>query len=650
MIRQALFAILLVLCYAPFPADAAIEPPNLDLLKMRERIAGDSQTRIQTEILDRVLGPGKASVFVDFELSLKARRRENVKTGAGQTEEYKAKGEKKGVIDTEFVLPGVPRPKAVSKEKEKEKPEAAQSRQAELSKVEQEEIYSQQVEVKDFGVKVIHDAKAFQGPENKSKKDEIRGLILEAMSQYDVEPDKVRFREAKYHVQDPKDWREDLKEPKVYLPLLYALLTLLFLMFLFGPLRSFFKRYTDALMAKPAAEVNIESNITPPEGDGKGDETEEGKLDIMIGRKPAEPPPIPESAFEDDEEDEMAKMEPFSYINEENLRRLANLFLLRREEPWLIAVVLSYLQPEYGRQVLAALPVALQTKVAMEALKVRQVTREQIQAIDEEVRENVDFVVGGIERLTKMLEESDPGTRSNILESLKNEKPVVYEHVRRSILLFEDISEFADRDMQIVVRELKTESMARALQGCAPEVVNKFFNNMSANAASLLKESMEFMKDLTAAQIEDERGKILDTIKTLEKEGKVTIRGGDDDVGSYQEVLATDDMRSTKYDKIGKKEDASKSGADPDPEAAREFFDAGVTAYEAGNQDEALERFRQAIDADPQLWEASQYAGTILTDMGRTSEALMYYEKVLEKHEDADLRAWVDGQKQQIQS
>jgi hypothetical protein len=36
--------------------------------------------------------------------------------------------------------------------------------------------------------------------------------------------------------------------------------------------------------------------------------------------------------------------------------------------------------------------------------------------------------------------------------------------------------------------------------------------------------------------------------------------------------------------------------------------------------------------------------------MGRTSEALMYYEKVLEKHEDADLRAWVDSQKQQAQS
>jgi len=66
-------------------------------------------------------------------------------------------------------------------------------------------------------------------------------------------------------------------------------------------------------------------------------------------------------------------------------------------------------------------------------------------------------------------------------------------------------------------------------------------------------------------------------------------------------------------------------------------------------QDEALESFRQAVEHDPDLWEASQYMGTILSEMGRTSEALMYYEKVLEKHPDDELQAWVDAQKAQTQ-
>jgi hypothetical protein len=44
-------------------------------------------------------------------------------------------------------------------------------------------------------------------------------------------------------------------------------------------------------------------------------------------QKEEEPPPPPE------EEESMKKFEPFSYINEENLKRLVYLFLLRKEEP-----------------------------------------------------------------------------------------------------------------------------------------------------------------------------------------------------------------------------------------------------------------------------------------------------------------------------
>ena len=58
-------------------------------------------------------------------------------------------------------------------------------------------------------------------------------------------------------------------------------------------------------------------------------------------RKPDEPPP-PLT----DEEDEMKKFEPFVYINEENVKRLAYLFILRKEEPWVVAVVASYLRSD----------------------------------------------------------------------------------------------------------------------------------------------------------------------------------------------------------------------------------------------------------------------------------------------------------------
>ncbi|OGR60037.1 MAG: hypothetical protein A2X36_08755 [Elusimicrobia bacterium GWA2_69_24] len=631
---------MLVLCGAlPGLLRATVEPPKLSLIDRREEIIRSARERIQSEILDRVLGPGKASVFVDLEMTFRATRKDDMKAGAGSAEKYKAKGAGLAALQTQYILPGIPKPKNLVGPEEVKKPEASQTQMAEQIKTVEEELYSQQEEIKKFQVTVIHDATL-----PKPKLDEVGRLILEALTPYAVKKDDILFRAANYHVPD-KDWRDDLKEPKVYLPLLYAFLLLLLLWFLFGPFSRFLRQYTEALAAKPAAEVNVESNIeSPEEGAGKGGGPEESKLDILLGRKPPEPPP------DADEEEDMKKLEPFSYINEENIKRLQNLFLLRREEPWLIAVVLSYLKPDFARQVLSGLPVGLQTKVALEALKVRQVTREQIMAIDAEVKENIDFVVGGVERLIHLIEESDPATRNNILESLQNEKPVVYEYVRKSILLFDDIAGFPDREMQTVVRELKTETMSRALQGASPEVVNKFYKNMSAGAASLLKESMEYQKELTAAQVEEERTKIVDQIKVLEKQGKITLRKGDEK-DTFQEVLATDEGGARKSASSDPPAPAAEPARpEPNPEEGRRCFDAGVEQHTAGNMDEAVRFFRQAIEYDPELWDAYQYLGQGLYQTGRTAEAVMYYERYLEHHPDPDLQSWVDGFKTQLRA
>ena len=43
------------------------------------------------------------------------------------------------------------------------------------------------------------------------------------------------------------------------------------------------------------------------------------------------------------------------------------------------------------------------------------------------------------------------------------------------------------------------------MRGASIEYMNKFFTNMSAGAAALLKESMDYGRPLTADQVEEER-------------------------------------------------------------------------------------------------------------------------------------------------
>lgn len=663
--RALTLAVLLAWPAATGPALAGVVAPDLGLLQEQNRIKKDSEEKIQKDVLDPILGKGKASAFVDVEMEVKLESEESSRAGMGIAEKYREKAPAaRGGMQTTFVLPGIPKPKTITHGPEvPDRPEQAQAQQAQQMKGVQEERFSVKPVFKRLQVTVIHDDAVLDAVKDKERVDLVRGRIVDAMGQYQLQPDQVAFRPTKFDKPPLVDWKEDFKKPSVYLPLLYALLLLLFLSFLFGPLARFFRQYVSALREAKKGEFEV-LNKSEDEGDGKGedegDETLEeiskGELDIMLGRKPPEPPPAPP-----EEDESMKKFEPFTYITEENFKRLGNLFLARSDEPWLIAVVLSYLKPDIARATLTSLPLELQAKVAVEALKIRQLTREQLMAIDADIKESVDFVVGGMERLTQLLDEADTQTRANILDYLKNEKPEVYQRVRKFILTFDDAVTFPDRDMQTIVRELKTESMAKALQGAAPEVVNKFLSNMSAGAASLLKESIEYAAGLTPAQIEEERSKIMDVVKVLEKEGKINVRSGRGDAFSgFHEEVAKERGDYAPRTRAAEQAVAHLMGpATPAPAAAapaaaaapnpqaQQYAAAGVQYHDAGQYAPAAQYLEYALSLDASQWRTRQYLANCYVQLGRVAEAIAQFEQVLAHNPDPGLRQWVDGMKAQ---
>lgn len=674
--RASLFAALLaLLSSAPLPAAAGVVSPNLGLLQEQNHIKADAELKIQRDVLDPILGKGKAAPFVDVEMEVKLESEESMRSGMGVSEKYKEKAPgPKGGMQTTFVLPGIPKPKTITQGPETpDRPEASQAQQAQQMKGVQEERFALKPTFKRLQVTVIHDDTVLDPQKDAARLTQVRERIVDAMGQYQLTQDKVVFRPTKFDKPPLVDWREDFKKPSVYLPLLYALLFLLFLWFLFGPLSRFFRQYVSALREAKKGEFEVLNKAEDKGGDGEDEnddtleELTKGELDIMLGRKPPEPLP----ATPEEDEDAMKKFEPFTYITEENFKRLANLFLVRQDEPWLVTVVLSYLKPEIARATLTLLPVELQAKIAIESLKLRQVTREQLMAIDADVKESVDFVVGGMERLTQMLDEADTLTRANILEYLKNEKPDVYQRVRKFILTFEDVVGFPDRDMQTIVRELKTESMAKALQGAAPDIVNKFLSNMSAGAASLLKESIEYAAGLTPAQIEEERSKIMDVVKVLEKGGKVNVRQsrGDAFSGFHEEVASDSGEKYAPRTRAAEQAVATLLGSGGGPtgvsaappqaalpapapavsqaqaEAAKPYLDAGIQYHDAGRFQEAAQYLEYALAQDGSLWQGRQYLANCYVQLGRNKDAIAQFEQVLLVNPDPGLRQWVDGMK-----
>jgi hypothetical protein len=90
-------------------------------------------------------------------------------------------------------------------------------------------------------------------------------------------------------------------------------------------------------------------------------------------------------------------------------------------------------------------------------------------------------------------------------------------------LRFDVILTLDDRAIQKVLRETDAADIAKALKGAAEPVQKKIFNNMSARAAQMLKEDMEYMGPVRTDDVRESREKIIAIIRRLEQTGEIIL-------------------------------------------------------------------------------------------------------------------------------
>ncbi len=597
---------------------AETDAPDPVALEQERRLKDDSERQAQM-ICDSIMGKGRASVLVNVELGIESTRK-------GGSAVNQKRDSKSSIGDENFLLPWVPAPKSVTKE-ETPKDLSVENQAAQQSSLDVKTV------LKRFDITVVHDNKV-----PAERVDMAKGALESAFDRYKSIL-KLVFKATSFlNEVENYDPKESIKknfigslDMKSLLYLFLLLLVFMLLRFFFGPLAEFMKNYIEGMREQSKSKVEME-NKSETENESDANTEEEGNLEGENGLSAEEQAALDAQLAE---EEAMKKFEPFKYVTDENIKQLA--YLLHHEEPWIVALVISYLSAEHSFKVMEALPADLQAKVALETAMYRQTSLEQVQAIDEDIKQKIDFVVGGLEKLVVILESSDRMSRDNILEYLKNEKPGVYERVRERILLFEDIVNFPKPAMQVVVRELKTEQLARALRGSSPELQQKFFENMSQGAVTLLKEEMDYGRPVTDDQIEEERRKIIDLVKVMETEGKISFR--QKGKGSSANAM---DLGADMSGSVGGLGSLGKKNMPLDPEAAAQAYAAGVAAQEQGNMEEALLQFETSVQMDPTVAAAQLALAAAYYSAGRYQESLVAYDAGLAIEPNPDLQNWVN--------
>ena len=226
---------------------------------------------------------------------------------------------------------------------------------------------------------------------------------------------------------------------------------------------------------------------------------------------------------------------PFQFLHRADPVQLRS--FIAEEHPQVIALILAHMTPDKASLVLSGLPPHQQTEVAHRIAVMDRTSPEIVRTVEASLERKLSSVlqpaemsrVGGVDPLVNIINRSDRLTERAIVEGLETLDAELADEVRSRMFMFEDIVTLEDRSVQLVVRQVDTGELALALKGVTEAVRNKVTSNLSERAALALLEEVELLGAVRLTQVEEAQQSVIRTIRTLEEQGQIMVRRGNDD-------------------------------------------------------------------------------------------------------------------------
>ena len=209
--------------------------------------------------------------------------------------------------------------------------------------------------------------------------------------------------------------------------------------------------------------------------------------------------------------------------------------VLKVEHPQIVAAILVHLEPEHAAAILVQLPEMQRAEVLL-----RVATLEGIQPAALEDLNEVMFRVlagggkvrkpslGGAKTAAGMINLLGAGVDTQAIDAIRNHDAELANEIADLMFVFDDVMKLDDKSLQLVMKEIASETLIVALKGAAPPLRDKFLSNMSSRAAEALREDLEARGPLRLSEVEAQQKEILKALRRLADEGQIMIGGGAD--------------------------------------------------------------------------------------------------------------------------
>lgn len=205
--------------------------------------------------------------------------------------------------------------------------------------------------------------------------------------------------------------------------------------------------------------------------------------------------------------------------------------LIKFEHPQIIATILVHLEASQAGEALSLFDEELRNDAIHRIATLDSVQPAALQELNDVLGRLLtgksfkpNRPMGGIKAAAEIL--NFVGSHEEtIMENLRGQDEELAQKIEDEMFIFDNLMDIDDKGIQLMLREIQSESLIIALKGATQELRDKIFKNMSSRAAEMLKEDLDSKGPVKLSEVENEQKQILQTVKRLSDEGQIVIAG-----------------------------------------------------------------------------------------------------------------------------
>jgi flagellar motor switch protein FliG len=210
--------------------------------------------------------------------------------------------------------------------------------------------------------------------------------------------------------------------------------------------------------------------------------------------------------------------------------------LIKNEHPQIIATILVHLDRDQASEISACFSERLRNDVLLRIATLDGIQPAALRELDDVLTtllsgsDNLKRApMGGIRTAAEILNFMSTAHEESVIENVKEFDAELAQKIIDQMFVFENLLELEDRAIQLLLKEVESETLIVSLKGAQPPLRQKFLANMSQRAAELLAEDLDSRGPVRLSEVEAQQRKILQVVRNLAEAGQIQLGGKAED-------------------------------------------------------------------------------------------------------------------------